>query len=134
MKKYIIVLFLITFSSKLVAFDESQIQKFNWNGIDVIYLKDDRFPTYNVSFYFADGAIKDVDYGVLGITSAAFSLMTSGTIRYNQKDISDNLEYFGASYGATVFHEQSFYNVSGLVKDVVPTMKKICHIFRELFS
>lgn len=131
MKKYIAILLFLAFSSKSFALDESQIQKLNWNGIDVIYLKDDRFPTYNVSVYFADGAIKDMEQGVLGITSAAFSLMDTGTIRYNQKDISDNLEYFGASYNSTVFHEQSFYNISGLVKDVVPTVKKICHIFRE---
>ena len=109
----------------------SQIQKLNWNGIDVVYLKDDRFPTYNVSVYFADGSLKDMERGVIGETQAAFSLMDSGTNRYNQKDISDNLEFFGAGFGATVFHEQSTFNISGLVKDAVPTVKKICHIFRE---
>lgn len=112
------------------AIDESSIQKLDWNGIEVIYLKDDRFPTYNVSVYFADGAIKDIERGVIGEASAAFGLMDAGTIRYNQKDISDNLEYFGAGYSYRVFHEQTNYNISGLVKDVVPTVKKICHMFR----
>lgn len=124
-----LILFFV--GSSAMAIEESNIEKFNWNGIEVVYLKDDRFPTYNVSVYFADGAIRDLDTGVKGETSAAFSLMNMGTRRYNQKDISDNLEFYGASYGATVFHEQVVYSISGLVKDVSPTVKKICHLFQD---
>lgn len=123
--------FLLFLLNPAQAMDESQIQKLDWNGIEVVYLKDDRFPTYDVSIYFADGSFLDMERNVIGEVQAAFSLMTAGTVRYNQKDISDNLEYFGASYGNRVFHEQTSYNISGLVKDVVPTVKKICHIFRQ---
>ena len=61
----------------------------------------------------------------------AFDLLTSGTRRFNQKEISDNLEYFGAGFGFNVTHEYVVGGVNGLVKDIVPTMKQICHLFND---
>ena len=55
--------------------------------------------------------------------------MKSGTRRFSQRDIADNLEFFGVSTSASVNHEYSVYSFSGLIKDVIPTTKKICHLF-----
>lgn len=109
---------------------KSDIKTFSWKGIPVTYLEDDRLPTYNVSVYFSDGALSD-ESGVPGETNAMFSLLTAGTRRYSQKDIADNLEFYGAGFGPYVTHEYSTYSVSGLVKDMVPTLKKICHLFAD---
>lgn len=98
-----------------------------WNGIDVVWVEDNSFPHYFISVYFADGALGDGNQK--GSTEAALDFMTMGTQSYDQKQIADNLEFFGASYGARVTHEYSSYMVSGLVKDVIPTMKMICHMF-----
>lgn len=109
---------------------QSEIKTYSWKGIPVTYLEDDRLPTYDVNVYFADGALSD-ESGVPGETNAMFSLLTAGTRRYSQKDIADNLEFYGASFGPYVTHEYSTYSVSGLVKDMAPTLKKICHLFTD---
>ncbi len=126
-----ILLLTFLFSTFVNANSEygGKIQKLDWNGLEVIWLEDDRFPTYEALFYFADGALSDGSKK--GVTNAMFGLLTSGTRRFSQKDIADNLEFFGASYGGNVTHETSTYGVSGLTKDLVPTMKKICHIFKD---
>lgn len=106
------------------------IQELNWQGIPVTYLEDSRLPTYQISIYFADGALSD-EGGIAGEANAMFKLLSSGTRRYSQKDIADNLEFYGASYGGNVTHEYSTYGVSGLIKDMNPTLKKICHLFKD---
>jgi zinc protease len=107
---------------------QAQVEKMDWNGLEVIWLKDSS-PLYTVSVYFADGALSDGE--AKGSASAMFSLLTSGTRRYSRKDILDNLEYFGASFSPNVTHEYSVYSVSGLAKDSLPTMKQICHLFQD---
>jgi zinc protease len=104
------------------------IKEMSWDGIPIVWLQDERFPTYKVTVYFADGSLSDA-YKEKGMTNAMFELLTSGTTTYTQKVIHDNLEYFGVSYGGKVSHENSTYSFSGLVKDLVPTAKKICHLF-----
>ena len=60
-----------------------------------------------------------------------FDMLADGTRRFSQKDISDNLEFFGVAYGGNVTHEYSTYGISGLEKDILPTVKKICHLFQD---
>ncbi len=106
-----------------------KVKKMKWEDLDVVYLEDDRYPTYQLNIYFADGALSDE--GIKGVTSASFDYMGLGTRRFSREDIAENLEFFGASHGATVAHEYSTYFVSGLVKDIIPTVKKICHLFQD---
>lgn len=119
-----------TFLAPLATQANSKIEEFTWEGIPVTYLEDSRLPTYRVSVYFADGALSDQG-GIPGETNAMFNLISSGTRRYSQKDIADNLEFYGATYGANVTHEYSTYGISGLIKDLQPTLKKICHLFQD---
>lgn len=109
---------------------KEKIHHLNWQGLPVTWLESQELPLYNVVVYFADGALSEGP-GEKGQSSAMFDLLSSGTRRYSQKDISDNLEFFGASYGSNVTHEYSTFSVSGLVKDIVPTMKMICHLFKD---
>lgn len=124
------LLIIAVFISTLSCFADEGVKKLNWNGIEVVWLEDNRFPTYNVLFYFGDGAISD-NSKRMGETSWMFALLSSGTRRFSRSEIKDNLDYFGASYGGSVSHEYSEFQVSGLVKDILPTMKKICHIFDD---
>ena len=105
-------------------------EKLNWGGVDVIFVKDDRVPMYQVDFYFSDGALSD-QRGKEGETELMFDLLTSGTRRFSQKEINDNLEYYGASYGHHITHEYATYSVGGLKKDIVPTLKQVCHLFSD---
>ena len=125
--KLFVIFLLSILSWAALAFEEDRIERMKWGDLEVVYLEDLRFPTYRVSFYFADGALSDTT--VKGEAQAAFDLLKSGTRRFSQRDIADNLEFFGASTSASVNHEYSVYNFSGLIKDVVPTTKKICHLF-----
>lgn len=112
------------------AFGEDRIRRLDWEGLPVVHLEDERFPTYTLSVYFAEGAGGD-GASFPGETAAMFDLLTAGTRRYDQTDILEHLEFFGVSHGARVTHEYSSYQISGLVKDLVPTVKMICHLFRD---
>lgn len=131
MKKIFLGLFLATsFVSSYAKDLASRVHKFNWNELEVVWVEDERFPTYDVAIYFADGALSDHS-SRRGETQAALGLLTAGTNRYSQKDLVDHLEFFGVSHGPYVTHEYSLYNVSGLAKDVIPTFKRLCHMFKD---
>ncbi len=131
MKKITLLLSFLILSSSVFADNsiKKRIKKFDWNGVEVVWLEDNRYPTYDIMIYFADGALSDTT--VKGEASAMFGMIPSGTRRFNQKDISENLEFFGANYSPYITHEYSLYSVNGLVKDIVPTMKMICHLFKD---
>jgi len=107
-----------------------KVTRFNWNGVEVVWMDEPSLPAYDVVIYFAEGALGDAK-GKTGETHLALSLMDAGTRRYKREEIADNLEYFGSDYSANVLHEYSTYRVSGLIKDLAPTMMKICHLFNE---
>lgn len=131
MKKIFFSVILTCFSLNLLAAElSSRVHKMDWDGLEVIWVEDDRFPTYDVSIYFADGALSDHP-SRRGETQAALGLLTTGTNRYSQKDLIDHLEFFGVSHGPYVTHEYSLYSVSGLVKDSIPTFKRLCHMFKD---
>ncbi len=106
-----------------------KIEKLKWNELEVIYIEDNRFPTYGIGIYFADGALGDGSNP--GSMEASLDYMVLGTRRFSRKEIADNIEFFGASMGSEVTHEYSNYAVTGLVKDIIPTVKKMCHLFQD---
>lgn len=120
---------LITFNVFANYLDDN-LRKETWDQMEVVWLVDNSFPTYDISILFEGGAYDDPK-GKEGVTSLALNLMNLGTNRYDQSHILDTLDFFGASYGANATHEYSTYNVSGLVKDVIPTMKMVCHMFED---
>ena len=125
-----LLLLLLTFTSLAFAANQDEIEKLDWDGMEVYYLEETQFPVYDLYMYFADGALSDPK-SLAGQTEIMFNLMDSGTRRYNQAQISDHLDYYGVSHGAYVTHEYSLYSVSGLAKDLVPSLKKICHLFDD---
>lgn len=125
---------LLTLSPAVVNanFDiQKNIQKFDWNGIEVTYLEDSRFPTFDMAVYFADGAISDLDSKVGGETEAAFNMTMLGTKKYSREVLSEKFEYFGASSDVNVTHEYATLSLSGLSKDIVPLTKLTCEILTE---
>lgn len=107
-----------------------KIRHLNWNGLEVVYLEDKRFPTYDLIVYFADGALSD-NLGQSGLTSHSFSFLDAGTPKYSQKEILEQLEFYGTGIKTDVTHEFSTLSVSGLSKDLRVTMAKVCHLLRE---
>jgi zinc protease len=130
MKILLSLLILVGFNQSAQAYERSNIKKLNWENLEVVWLKDERFPTYSLSIYFADGALSDSSSRI-GETNMMFGELFSGTNRYGQKEISDNLEYYGVSFDTDVTHEYSSFSMSGLVKDIIPTMKMVCHLFND---
>lgn len=114
--------------SGLASANNWETQNEKWGEMDVTLIPNESFPTYSLYLYFADGAKSDHPKR-LGETELMFNLMDKGTHRYNQSEISDHLEFYGAGHGGSVTHEFSLYSVSGLAKDIVPTLKKVCHLF-----
>lgn len=109
---------------------EDNIKKLNWNGIDVVYIEDNRFPTYDMTIYFADGALSDGPKE-LGLSDHSFSHTDAGTPKLSQKDILDQLEFTGTSFSVDVTHEYSTMAVSGLAKDLTTSLTQICSVLRE---
>ncbi|MBF0298448.1 MAG: insulinase family protein [Oligoflexia bacterium] len=107
-----------------------EVVKENIKNLQFVYLPDERFPTYEIVFYFADGALSDRKYNY-GETSSLFSLLTAGTDKYKQEEINDFLEFYGVGIGGDVTHEYSYFSVFGLDKDIEPTLKMICHLFSK---
>ena len=111
------------------AWGQTEKEEMEWEDLEVVYVEDDRFPLYSISFYFADGAL--ADKGIGGVSEGVFRLLSAGTRRFSQKDIADHLEFVGVSPEILVFHEFSLYSFGGLAKDVISTTKKICHLFSD---
>ncbi|MGZ3808243.1 MAG: M16 family metallopeptidase, partial [Bacteriovorax sp.] len=109
---------------------EDTIKRLNWNGIDVVYIEDNRFPTYDILMYFADGALSD-EQGRKGLTHHAFTLLDSGTPRLSQKDIMDQFEFYGTEFNADITHEYTTISMSGLAKDLTTSMTQACSLLRE---
>lgn len=64
MKKPLILLALLSHFRRFSATAkpvsiEDNIKRLNWNGIEVVYIEDNRFPTYDLTVYFADGALSE---------------------------------------------------------------------------
>lgn len=132
MKAKLIILMTIFISTKTFAAPkiEDSIKRLNWNGIDVVYIEDNRFPTYDLVIYFADGALSDTK-DEMGSTSHAFSLLDSGTTKLSQKEILDQFEFYGTEFTSDVTHEFSTLSMSGLSKDLNTSMDQACSLLRE---
>ena len=104
-----IIACILLISTQVFSANKDEIQILSWDGIEVFYLEDNRFPVYDLYLYFADGALGD-DKKLGGRTQIMFDLLDSGTRRYNQAQINDHLDYYGVSHGAYVTHEYSLYS------------------------
>ncbi len=116
------------FSVKAQVLNNYQV--LDWNGIEVHWLEDDKFPLYQVVIYFSKGSSSD-NPQTYGETKASLELMNTGTNSYTKGQILSSLEFYGTQTQSFVTHEYSTYSYSGLVKDIVPTTKMICHLFNN---
>ena len=136
MKKPLLVLAAIIFSLQALAVEikqpkiEDNIKRLNWNGIDVVYIEDNRFPTFDLTVYFADGALSEKN-GENGLSVHSFNLIDSGTDKLSQQEILDQLEFLGTEFNADVTHEFTTISASGLTKDLKTSMTQICSLLRS---
>jgi zinc protease len=135
MKKPMMLTFAMLFSLHAFASEQSlkmeeNIKHLSWNGMDVVYIEDNRFPTYDLTVYFADGALSEKK-GEYGTTLHSFNLADSGTDKLSQQEILDQLEFLGTELNADVTHEYTTMTVSGLTKDLKTSMTQICSLLRS---
>jgi zinc protease len=131
MKVLLLIFISLLFTTGIKASANSQrVHHLEWNGLDVVWIEENRYPTYNLSVYYADGALSD-SKSRAGETELMFNLLDIGTTRYSEQQIADALDFYGVSYGGNVTHEFSTFSLSGLTKDIVPTLKMVCHIVNE---
>ncbi len=120
----------ISFKTFAAAKIEDSIKHLKWNGVDVVFIEDNRFPTYDIVFYFGDGALSD-DKGRMGLTQHAFNLLDAGTAKLSQKDILDQFEFYGTEFSSDITHEYTTLAMSGLSKDLNTSMTQACSLLRE---
>lgn len=128
--KNTIIYSLIFFSFNYCFAGELPIKRYKYNSLDVIYLEDNKLPTYSLEVYFADGALSE-DLGRAGETQMMFDLLERGTSKYDQAKISDLFDFYGVNLGSQITHEYSIFSFEGLAKDIDPTLKMVCHLFRD---
>lgn len=109
---------------------QMELKRLDWDGLEVVYLPDNRLPTYTLSFYFAEGALGDHKLRG-GETAAALQWINLGTRRFDYREIVENLDFYGSRTSSSVTHEFSTFTVSGLIKDLVPTIKMVCHLLTD---
>lgn len=128
MKKSILLAALAISSLSNAA--EIPVKKFKYNSMELIYLQDEKLPTYSMEVYFSDGALSEEPKRA-GETQMMFDLLERGTNKYDQEQISDIFDFYGVSLGSQVTHEYSIFSFEGLAKDIDPTLKNVCHLFRN---
>jgi len=96
--------------------------------VDVIWIEDEKFPKFSASIYFQDGALGD---SVSGSTQITFDLLTAGTSKQSQREISDFFDFYGANLKHSITHEYSVFSVQALTRDIKPVMGKVCELFND---
>ncbi len=130
MKKILYLLFM--FSLPVMANTEwvDSVKRMKWGELDVVWIRDEKFPKYTWSLVFKDGALSD-EKGLEGQTHFALDFLTAGTKKYNQNELNDFFEFYGVSTKTSVTHEYSSISVTGLVKDADIIMERVCHLLDE---
>lgn len=128
--KFLVYLSVIFTSVYGANFLDTNVKELKWDDLEVVWVKDDSFPTYDLVIYFADGAQSESDKN-RGASHFMFNQLTSGSSKYSQEEILESLEFYGTSFSSSVTHELSTYSLSGLAKDIVPNTEMICHLFQK---
>ncbi len=131
MKFLFLIFFLTTNSIAKETFLDS-VSRMKWkigsDVLDVVWIKDDKFPKFTASIYFQDGALSD---NISGITQMTFDQLTSGTSKESQRQLAEFFDFYGVNIRHSVTHEYSVFTVQALTKDLKPVMTKICEIFKD---
>lgn len=106
----------------------SSVKTFNMKDYEVVWLQDQKFPSFNASIYFNDGALRD---SVSGLTQVTLDQLSSGTSKETEKQIAEFFDFYGASISHSVTHEYSVFNIKGLTKDIDPVVGKVCELFND---
>jgi zinc protease len=126
--KKIIFLSLLSFSAFAKTSFLDSVERMKWGDLDVVWIEDSKFPKFTASFYFQDGALQD---SLPGLTQATFDLLSSGTSKQSQREISEFFDFYGANLKHVVTHEYSIFSVQGLTRDISPVMGKVCELFKD---
>lgn len=130
MKKIYSLIALSLFSLQGFAGDSflDSVKRMKWGDLDVVWIEDDKFPKFTASIYFQDGALADT---VPGRTQITFDLLTAGTSKESQRELSEFFDFYGVNLKHSVTHEYSVFSVQALTRDIQPVMKKVCEIFGD---
>lgn len=118
---------LLTISQLGIAADSflDSVKRMEWGDLEVVWVKDDRFPKFTASIYFKNGAFDDL---FPGQTQATFDLLTAGTPKLTQNQISEFFDFYGAKVRNSVTHEYSVLSIQGLTRDMKPIMGRVCEL------
>lgn len=127
MKKIIFLCLLSVSAFAKTSFLDS-VNRTKWGDLEVVWIEDSKFPKYSASFYFQEGGLQD---SLPGLTQTTFDLLTSGTSKQSQRELSEFFDFYGVNLRHTVTHEYSVFSVQGLTRDIAPVMGKVCELFRD---
>lgn len=131
--KYILISFLLINSVFAKESFLDSVKRMEWDigkgeDMEVVWIEDNKFPRFTASIYFQDGALNDA---VSGVTQTTFDLLTAGTAKENQREISEFFDFYGVNLRHSVTHEYSVLTVQALTRDIKPVMSKVCELFNK---
>lgn len=87
------------------------------------------YTQFNVKFL--DGASSDK--GMYGLTSILFKSYYWGSMRYKEDELYNHLDFFGGDFKTTVSRQSVDLTITGMKLDLIPKIKKMCHMFKIFF-
>jgi len=102
------------------------------NGLQVLLLRSDRVPTFNMQMVVLSGGLSDkADYR--GLASFTASLLREGTKTRASKDISEQVDSLGATLTANsgISSMTSVVNSAGLVENLDQTLQLFADVIRN---
>ena len=61
--KYILLTFIICANLFASNYLDENLKKYKWGDLEVVWLEDSTFPTYDITVYFNDGALSESSHG-----------------------------------------------------------------------
>jgi len=126
MKLFWAAFLFVIFSVK--GFCAFEVQKYDWNGLEVHWLKNEGLPVFSGAFYFSDGTLGENDSNA-GVTNMTFDLLKTGAKDLNQFQIANVLDKLAFSFSSQVGKEYSTLNFQGLLKEINPSMELFCQLY-----
>ena len=128
--KKIILISTVLLSLNLLAETSQKLQKIESSSAKSYWLQNAKTPLFSMVLYLGDGSFNDPK-GISGLASSSLALAFEGTNKYSEEEISKFFDNYGASYGSDVKHEYTSFYLSGLIEDMEPLVKMVCHVFKE---
>lgn len=100
-----------------ITYDPPEPERWNVDGIEVIYLENNELPFINATLYFRHGSLNVPDLDPAAVSVAGQQMRAGGAGRWSADELDEELEILSAGIASSLDEEYGSVSVSGLVSD-----------------